>query len=206
MIRRVRITLRLEHHRTTVLNRTLVFTAIRTIEEVAAIKLHSNLVAPHLDSATTLRLVQVGKLDNLAIVLAVDNPVMVIARTHSQLLVSIVYTLANGVWRTEIERRTIDRHNLARRDESAIDRRNVRRGNGERVVENRTATLAAQIKERVMRKVHHGRCIGLRLVGHNKLVSRRKGVGHLDIISELHYHLNRTVPEQVLCQKTVFRL
>ena len=95
----------------------VVFVVVRAVEEVAAVELQCNLVAPNLHTATALWRVDVGNLNHLAVILAIDDEVVVVASARLELLVVVVYALADCVWLAEIERCALNRHNLACRDE-----------------------------------------------------------------------------------------
>ncbi len=179
VVGRIGVALRFERDSPAIAYRATVFPAVGAVEEVAAVELQRNLVALNLYAAPARGVVEVGNDDHRLVVRTVDDPVVVISRAMAQLLVALTHALAYGVRLAEVERRTLDRHNLARRNHQRIDWRYVRGVDAQLVVENRAVALAVQIKKRVVREVHDRRCVGRGGVCYDKFVVRRERVFHL---------------------------
>ena len=91
-----------------------------------------------------------------------------VLQLHEIVTVDVV---ADALDRTEIHRRTLDRHDLARRHESTVDRRETIGGNPQPIVANRGRRVARKIEIRVIRQIDNGRRIGRSLVRDVKALS-----------------------------------
>ena len=141
------MTLSLECNRTTIEDWLAKFVVVRAVEEVTAVELQSDLVGVYLHTAATLWRVYVGNLDNLAIILAVDNPVVVVACASLELWMFCIDTLANSVRGIEIEWSILHAHNLACRDKYLIYRSYRLAVDCENVVEDCAFAIAFEVEE-----------------------------------------------------------
>ena len=147
LVWRIGITLGLECKRTTIEDWLVVLVVVLTVEEVTAVELQCNLIAPNLHTATALWRIDVGNLDYLAVILAVDDEVVVVTCTCCELLVVVVYSLADSVRLAEIERGALNRHNLTCRDKQVVHRGYRFAVDSQDVVKNRAFAITLEVEE-----------------------------------------------------------
>lgn len=203
MVGAVGILLRFERQRFAVAQRFAVFAVRFAVEEVAAVELHGGLVGQHLDRAARSGFPDRGRRLDAVRGLAVEDPVVVVARAVAQLLVVGADALADGVRLAEVEGRARDVGDLSGGDQHRIDRRGVAGIDGHDVVEDRAVTLALEVEEGVVREIHHGRLVGRGAVINPEFVFGRERVGHLDL--QVARKTLLSVGVEVLHHQLVFR-
>ena len=129
------------------------------VQEIAGIKLHPGLIAPHLQHPTAGGLFHT-RLQSVGTKRFADDPVMVIAGAVLQYFVRIIDARTNGRRLAKIKRRAGHIDNFAGRDEVAIHRGGFIGIDVNDVTKNVTLALPRQVEIGMMREIANGRFVG----------------------------------------------
>ena len=154
----------------------------RAVEEITGIELHSWLGGEHLHDASRLRLLNLSNPGKRSGNQLVGHEVMIVAARELELLVLGIDAGADRSRLTEVQRRTLDRGNLASGNKGLIDRCIVAGVERQDLVEDGAVTLTRKVKVTVMGQIDDRVLVGSGSVDQLQLVFVRESVGggHLE--------------------------
>ena len=170
--------MRLEAETTSARIRVAVLSHHLPVEEVPGVELYARLCGRHIERAPAGRLRHMRGVNEPATSRgSVQHERVVVTVAVLQLLVRLIDARANRRRLAEVERRSRDRRQSARRDERRVDSDVAVRVDRQHVIEHRSRSLAREVEVRVIRQVDGRRFIGRGLVLDRKLVPIRQRVG-----------------------------
>ena len=147
------------------------------VEEVAAIELDPGLGGEHVHHPAGLRLAD-RRRECQAVGVAVDDVIVVIARSKSELLVLLFNPGPDGRRLAEIQRRAVKRGDLANGNRGRVNRRVLAGVDRQYMVENRAGTAVLEVEVGMVGQVDDGWLVSAGLVVDPQLVAVGPRVRH----------------------------
>src|SRR5439155_9359316 len=147
------------------------------VEKVAGVELDAGLCGAHVEVASGFWIDETRGV-NETDAASIQHPIVIVPAAVAQLRVRLVNARADVRRDAEIEWRSPDRRDLARRNERRIDGRELRCIERQTMVENVDASRAVEVPVRVLRAIDRRRLVRRRLVVYDQLAARGEAVRH----------------------------